>query len=717
MTPTHPHHSTAFLGSMFLTQSIARFASVFLLLALSALSMLAQPTLLDPSFSDDGKVSTQILSFNSWGNDSVLQPDGKIVVVGAGNNNSNFPEAYQVGVVRFNSDGTLDPSFDGDGRVSTVVDSSMLGEATAVALQADGKIVVAGVSSAHAHESGPGFLVRYNTNGSLDTSFDGDGIRPYNYGPFSTDTSRDIVIQPDGKIVILEYNFTFQVASGVLIARYNPDGSVDSTFGGGTGVFRRTGGGGSTESMKLALQPDGKIVFTGYHTEWFVGRLNSDGTPDLTFGSSGFTTGGLGGYALALQADGKMLIAHRSTTFPVNVRQVIKRLNTDGTLDTSFGTGGSTLVQFVNQDDSLSYPPDLIVQSDGKIVMGGSIRITASGTGFEFALARLNSNGSLDNSFALNGRITTNIQGQDYGRSIHLQSDGKIILAGQSDGGLAVARYIPASISLSCRPVADFNGDGKSDPAHFQNIFGQWRYLDSSSGGERSSRWGNSGDRIVPADYNGDCRTDFAVYRNGTWYIKTAVTGNEIYYQFGLSGDIPIPGDYDGDDLADPAVFRNGIWYVQGTRDGFSAVQFGIAGDRPVPSDYDGDGKDDIAVYRDGIWYIQNSSGGVTIVQFGLGNDKPVVGDYDGDGKSDMAVYRPSDGTWYMLRSAQGFASLRWGISTDVPVPADYDGDGRTDAAVYRDGDWYLLQSAAGYELKRLVADSGDPIVQNAYVP
>ncbi|PYS97918.1 MAG: hypothetical protein DMF63_17845 [Acidobacteria bacterium] len=708
MTSTRPFRLSACLVSMIRTRSIARFASVFLLLTLSALSMLAQPTLLDPTFSDDGKVSTHILDSGSWGNDAVLQPDGKIVVVGAGNN-------HQVGVVRFNQDGALDSSFDGDGRVWTSMNA--ISEARCVALQADGKIVLAGVMTPDNLGAGPGFMVRYNTDGSLDTSFDGDGIRLYNYGQFSTDTSRDIAIQPDGKILILEFNFTYQVASGLLIARYNPDGSVDSTFGGGTGVFRREGQSGSSESMKLALQPDGKIVFTGYNNGWLVGRLNSDGTPDLTFGSGGVTTGGLGGYALALQADGKIVIAHRSTTFPVNVRQVINRLNTDGTLDTTFGTDGSTLVQFVNQEDTLCLPPDLIVQPDGKILMGGAVRIPSSGTGFEFALARLNSNGSLDNSFGLNGRLTTNIQGNDYGRSILLQPDGKIILAGQSDGGFAVARYIPASLSLTCRPVADFNGDGKSDPAYFSNLFGRWRYLDSITGGEASVRWGNSGDRIVPADYNGDCRTDFAVFRNGTWYIKTLVTGAEIYYQFGLSGDVPVPGDYDGDDLADPAVFRNGIWYVQGTRDGFSAVQFGIAGDKPVPADYDGDGKDDIAVYRDGVWYIQNSSGGVTIVQFGLGTDKPVVGDYDGDAKSDMAVYRPSDGTWYMLRSSQGFASLRWGISSDVPVPADYDGDGKTDVAVYRDGDWYLLQGTSGYQLKRLVADAGDPIVQNAYVP
>ncbi len=686
------------------------------MLWLTAIPTNALPTLLDPTFSGDGKVTAQILNFGSWGNDAVLQADGKIVVVGAGNNNLSFPEGFQTGVIRYNSDGSLDTTFDGDGRVSTIIDPSKVSEATAVALQEDGKIVLTGIVSPARNENGTGFIVRYNTNGSLDTSFDGDGVRHFNYGLFSVDASKDIAVQPDGKIVIAAFNFTFNVGSGLVIARYNADGSVDSTFGAGTGLVRRPGACCNfTEVLKLALQPDGKIVFAGLQEDWLVGRLNSDGTPDSSFGNGGYAIGP-GGYALALQPDGKILVANRNNFFPQNTLQVIKRLNTDGSPDTGFGSGGSATVSFVNQAGDLARAPDLAVQPDGKILLGGAIRLSPPVTGFDFALARLNGNGSFDNSFGYNGRVTTDVQGQDYGRSILLQPDGKIVLAGESTGGgFAVARYIPGSLSLTCRPVADFNGDGKSDPAFFSNLFGRWRYLSSS--GEGSVRWGLDGDRIVPADYNGDCRTDFAVFRSGSWYIKTAAVNSEIYFQFGLASDVPVPGDYDGDDLADPAVFRNGDWYIQGTRDGFSAVHFGSTGDKPVPGDYDGDGKEDIAVYRDGIWYLNQSSLGFSAVSFGLASDKPVVGDYDGDGKTDIAVYRRSDGTWYLLQSTQGFAGLRWGISTDLPVPADYDGDGKTDIAVYRGGDWYILQSSAGYQFRQFVADAGDPIVQNAYVP
>lgn len=659
----------------------------------------AQSSLLDPSFSGDGLVTTQIVPSGSWGNDAALQADGKIVVVGG---------IGQSAAVRYNADGSLDETFDGDGMVWTIFESGA-SEAKAVALQSDGKIVLTGIYFTSGLPSdASGFIVRYNANGSLDSSFDGDGIKIF---PSVWNIPYDIAVQPDGKILLAEHN------NGYRIARFHSDGSADLSFNGTGFAVIPNGGSVVSEPVRLALRPNGKIICTGISIQPVIAQLNSDGTFDGLFGQNGVVSG-TDGYALALQQDGKILVANRNNFFPHNTLQVIKRLNTDGSLDTSFGSGGSAIVSFVNQAGDLANPVDLAVQPDGKILLGGAIRLAPPVTGFDFALARLNTNGTLDNFFAFNGRLTTHIQGQDYARSLLLQPDGKVILAGRSDGGLAVARYVSGSASRSCRPVADFNGDGKSDPAFFSNMLERWRYQLNESGSSTSIAWGVSGDRIVPADYNGDCRTDHAVFRNGTWYIKTAgVVETEIYYQFGIASDIPVPADYDGDDVADPAVFRNGIWYVQGTRDGFSAAQFGLAGDKPVPGDYDGDGKEDIAVYRDGIWYVQNSGGGYTIVPFGLAGDKPVVGDYDGDGKTDLAVYRPSDGTWYLLRSTEGFAAVRWGISTDMPIPADYDGDGKTDAAVYRDGDWYILRSTAGYQLRQFVANLGDPIVQNAYIP
>jgi hypothetical protein len=160
------------------------------------------------------------------------------------------------------------------------------------------------------------------------------------------------------------------------------------------------------------------------------------------------------------------------------------------------------------------------------------------------------------------------------------------------------------------------------------------------------------------------------------------------------------PFDFDGDGKSDIAVYRNGVWYIRRSSDGgtTTAEWGGLPQDRPVPGDYDGDGKVDIAVYRDGTWFILRSSDG-EVRATGWGGvlaDVPVPADYDGDGKADIAVYR--GGTWLILRSSDGGqTTVDWGgLPQDVPVPADFDGDGKADVAVYRDGTWLILRSSDG---------------------
>jgi hypothetical protein len=241
------------------------------------------------------------------------------------------------------------------------------------------------------------------------------------------------------------------------------------------------------------------------------------------------------------------------------------------------------------------------------------------------------------------------------------------------------------------RTKFDFDGDGKADPSVVTASTGTWSYAASSANYEiRSSRWGVSSDKFVPADYDGDGKYDLAVFRSGTWYIMGSAGAFRAEH-FGSPGDIPQPGDYDGDGKDDLAVFRpsNGTWYMQGSRSGFSAVQFGVTTDKPIAADYDGDGKTDQAVYRNGAWYINKSTTGFAGVNWGLATDIPVPADYNGDGKADIAVYR--NGNWYILKDNGTFSHVNWGTATDIPVPADYDGDGITDVAVYRSGTYYVL--------------------------
>jgi hypothetical protein len=273
-----------------------------------------------------------------------------------------------------------------------------------------------------------------------------------------------------------------------------------------------------------------------------------------------------------------------------------------------------------------------------------------------------------------------------------------------------IANFVSANGSCLALPTPspsgstrfDFDGDAKADVSVFRQSSGVW-YINRSASGFAAFQFGQNGDRPVPADYDGDGKTDGAVYRAGVWYRLKSATNSYDVVSFGLSTDIPSPADYDGDGRADAAVFRpsTGTWYVLNSSNGNgSAVRFGTNGDVPIASDYDGDRKADINLFRpsNGTWYRLNSStGAFYAVNFGLPGDKAVAGDLDGDGRSDIAVWRPSTGVWYgALSSSGGYFVAAFGLVGDIPTPADYDGDSKTDISVFRPstGVWYRINSS-----------------------
>jgi Cytochrome c peroxidase len=237
----------------------------------------------------------------------------------------------------------------------------------------------------------------------------------------------------------------------------------------------------------------------------------------------------------------------------------------------------------------------------------------------------------------------------------------------------------------------DYDGDGKADIAVFrENPANQNRadffILKSSNNALQQFQFGRTGDLPVAGDWDGDGRADLGVYRDGSqtgaqsffFYRPSSQPGTDfVTVQWGTAGDKPVASDFDGDGKTDAAVFRpsNGSWYVlQSSNNQVSAIQFGTNGDRAVAGDYDGDRKTDLAVFRpsSGSWYVLRSSDQTfRAAQFGISTDIPTPGDYDGDGLSDFAVFRPSSGHWFIMHNNNNSVRIvGWGLSQDIPVPS-----------------------------------------------
>ncbi len=256
--------------------------------------------------------------------------------------------------------------------------------------------------------------------------------------------------------------------------------------------------------------------------------------------------------------------------------------------------------------------------------------------------------------------------------------------------------------------ISDFNGDEIADLAIFRPSTGTFWYQSITNTALNATQWGVSTDIPVVADYDGDNKTDFAVFRNGTWYILRSSNQSVSIIQFGLNIDKPVSADYDGDQKADIAVYRNGVWYVlRSSAQAFSNFQFGIATDTPVPADYDNDGKADWAVYRadEGNWYILNSaSSSFRVFRYGISSAKPSPADYDGDGIADVSVWQNVFGSpvYYVLQSKDGQSKefVLNGDSNGKPVPADYDGDGIADPAIFNpNGTWIRRNSSTNSQV------------------
>jgi uncharacterized delta-60 repeat protein len=331
---------------------------------------------LDTSFGTTGIVTTAVGATTDVGRSAALQSDGKIVLVGnVSMGNIDF------GLVRYNTDGSVDTNFNTTGNVTTDLGSAT-DYAYGVGIQLDGKIVAGGRrNTAFA-------TARYHSNGSLDTTFNGTGSV---FGAFNGNATA-VNIQPDGKILVGGYDSTGVIVYAVV--RYNTDGSLDTTFN-GTGKVTTALGVVGDNANAMALQPDGKIILGGNTTvgaiqHFGVVRYNTDGSLDTTFNGTGTVTTVIGAdlsniYALALQADNKIIAAGRYRVAGVYDFAIV-RYNTDGSLDTSFGTGG-IYTAHIGPGTCGDFANAVAVLPNGKIVAAGMLDV--GGCNRIFAVMRL----------------------------------------------------------------------------------------------------------------------------------------------------------------------------------------------------------------------------------------------------------------------------------------------------------------------------------------
>jgi uncharacterized delta-60 repeat protein len=429
------------------------------LMVASAVPSAAAPGQLDPSFGAGGTVVTEFPSSYSGARAVAVQADGRIVAAGFAHTNNSIISDFAL--TRYDASGALDPTFGTGGRVRTDF-GGRFDEALAVAVQPDGRVVVAGNSS-DANGSDMAIAL-YNSDGLLDTSFEGDGMALVDFG--SEASARAVALQPDGRIVLAGW-VSHPVDGGCCVsdfalARLTSVGALDSSFDGDGRVvtdFLPGADNGHDAAQAVGVQADGRIVAAGagvagvVSVDFAVARYLADGSLDLTFSDDGLVTTDFVGYFdeirdLAVDTGGRIVTGGQSCEFPGNSDEVcdfgLARYTSNGTLDRRFGRKGRIRTDL--GADLSEGIRGVVVQADGRIVAAGD----TSGPGAsDVGLTRYRSDGRLDRGFGVNGVVITPVSpSTDEVGGLELQADGRLVVAGTtaiSQGfGFFVSRYLGA---------------------------------------------------------------------------------------------------------------------------------------------------------------------------------------------------------------------------------------------------------------------------------
>jgi len=400
------------------------------------------PVKLDPSFGVNGRTITDIggPGHEDEAFDMVMQPDGKLVTAGKAFNTADGD--FDFAVMRYNTDGSLDASFGAGGIVLT----DFLGghdEADGIDIQPDGKLVVSGYATNPANGQQNFALARYQADGSLDTSFGLGGLVTTDFFG-GNDEALGVRVQADGRIVAGGWTTRQKTGMDFALARYSPNGRLDPTYG--IGGLVTTDFFGSTDAAhRITLQPDGKAILVGTalnpktgNMDFAIVRYTVNGTPDAALSAGGtagrITTDFLGGpdFALAvtLQANGQILVGGIAYSPYTRLYDfALARYNPDGSLDQNFSVYGKRGMVTTDFFGLWDEINGLAIQPDGKILAAGHAQHPVRS--YEYALARYNADGTLDTTFGYGGLFTMDFfNGPDGIHSLVLQPDGKAVVAG-----------------------------------------------------------------------------------------------------------------------------------------------------------------------------------------------------------------------------------------------------------------------------------------------
>lgn len=398
----------------------------------------AQAGMLDSDFDMDGIVTTAVGAAGGNGRAMAVQPDGKILLAGDATPGIDADFA----LVRYLPDGSLDPAFGFGGQVMVGGASDDL--ARAILLQPDGMILLGG-------RGGPSggnefYIVRFTSGGTLDATFGTNGEVTGAMG-FGGNEGYAMALQPDGKILLAGSAANANDLDFALL-RYNPDGSQDMDFGIDGAVLTPVGTGTGDVCYTMVVQPDGKILLggamgSGFNASSFaMVRFLPDGSLDESFGTNGIVVSPISmgrniGFSLALQPDGRILMCGDARGEGFGGFAVARYL-ANGILDASFGTNGVVSTVMGVQSTARS----VIVQPDGKILLAGETYPISTDEASDLALVRYLSNGALDPGFDGDGIVTTPVGNGAIGRAVQLQSNAQILVGGASDLGFTLVRYL-----------------------------------------------------------------------------------------------------------------------------------------------------------------------------------------------------------------------------------------------------------------------------------